>query len=230
MSSGTSTKGRHGRRDAGRQVQHPQPPTAIVPGTDGIQPWHFFTVAGLASATGAVFMARESNMTTILLLSAMVATGALIGMAVYRTLVPLVAPEMFDQTEMVGRWTRASLEREKTLVLRSIKELEFDHAMGKVSDTDWQEMAGRLRTLAARLIGQLDRRGGYRELIERELAVRLGIAGTHPSAAPASASAQVPAARPGSCPSCAAENDEDARFCKACGSRLESPAAIQSGL
>ena len=34
---------------------------------------------------------------------------------------------------MVGSQTRAALEREKNLVLRSIKELEFDRAMGKVA-------------------------------------------------------------------------------------------------
>ena len=34
------------------------------------------------------------------------------------------------------------LEREKALVLRSIKELEFDHAMGKVSDADFAEIGG----------------------------------------------------------------------------------------
>ena len=31
---------------------------------------------------------------------------------------------------------------EKTLVLRSIKELEFDHAMGKVSDQDFADIVG----------------------------------------------------------------------------------------
>ena len=43
---------------------------------------------------------------------------------------------------------RAALEREKALVLRSIKELEFDRAMGKVSPKDFDEMAGRLRARA----------------------------------------------------------------------------------
>ena len=43
---------------------------------------------------------------------------------------------------MIGERTRAALEREKMLALRSIKELEFDRAMGKLSDEDWQEMSG----------------------------------------------------------------------------------------
>ena len=42
---------------------------------------------------------------------------------------------------MLGGRTRAALEREKALVLRSIKELEFDRAMGKVSEKDFAEMS-----------------------------------------------------------------------------------------
>ena len=53
---------------------------------------------------------------------------------------------------------RAVLEREKMLVLRSIKELEFDRAMGKVSAADFDEMAGRLRARALSLMKQLDTR------------------------------------------------------------------------
>ena len=71
---------------------------------------------------------------------------------------------------MVGQRTRASLEREKMLALRAIKELEFDRAMGKLSEADWNEMSGRLRARAARLIRQLDAGANYREQIERDLA------------------------------------------------------------
>ena len=64
---------------------------------------------------------------------------------------------------MIGERTRAALEREKMLTLRSIKELEFDRAMGKLSDEDFQEMSGRLRARAARLMRQLDAGAGYRD-------------------------------------------------------------------
>jgi ribosomal protein L40E len=93
------------------------------------------------------------------------------------------------------------LEREKSLALRSIKELEFDRAMGKVSERDFTEMSGRLRARAARIIRQLDAGGTYRERIEKEIASRVG--------RPANA-----------CPSCDAQNDIDARFCKKCGTAL----------
>ena len=59
---------------------------------------------------------------------------------------------------MIGQRTRVALEREKMLALRTIKELEFDRAMGKLSDEDFREMSGRLRARAARLMQAARRR------------------------------------------------------------------------
>ena len=59
-------------------------------------------------------------------------------------------------------------------MLRSIKELEFDRAMGKLSTKDFDEMGGRLRARAMMLMKQLDAgESGYRPLIERELSARM---------------------------------------------------------
>ena len=141
---------------------------------NSLQPWQFFVLAALGCATAALFPCRaaraspRSSCLTVL----MGADGA--GRpGVLRALRPLVSPED-DRTAMVGQRTRVALEREKMLALRSIKELEFDRAMGKLSDADWHEMSGRLRARAARLMRQLDAGGGYREQIERDLAKRLG--------------------------------------------------------
>ena len=76
----------------------------------------------------------------------------------------------------IGGRTRVALEREKTLVLRSIKELEFDFAMGKIAKADFDEMSGRLRARALGLMRQLDAGGGYREQIAKEVADRLASA------------------------------------------------------
>ena len=76
--------------------------------------------------------------------------------------------------EALSERARAVLAREKALVLRALKDLEFDRSMGKVSQADFDEMAGRLRTRALVLMKQLDEDGsGYRTIIERELSARL---------------------------------------------------------
>ena len=109
---------------------------------------------------------------------------------------------------MVGERTRVALEREKLLTLRSIKELEFDRAMGKLSDADWQEMSSRLRARAAGLIKQLDAGSGYREQIERDLAKRLNEPPVDTST------------RGHFCTECGTKNEGDAKFCKNCGHKL----------
>ena len=114
----------------------------------------------------------------------------------------------------IGGRARAALEREKTLVLRSIKDLEFDQAMGKVSDTDFAEMAARLRARATRLMGQLDAGAGYRGEIDKEIARRVG------QVAPVGRTTSDSR----TCRACSTNNDSDARFCKKCGGKLE-PAA-----
>ena len=60
------------------------------------------------------------------------------------------------------------------LTLRAIKELEFDRAMGKIADGDFDVMRDRLRARALRLITQLDGAAAYRDVIERDVAERAG--------------------------------------------------------
>ena len=131
----------------------------------GLQPWQFFVLAALGCATAITFVARGQGPIAIVLLSVLMGTAALIGYATLRTVRPLVAAEE-ERTIMIGERTRAALEREKLLTLRSIKELEFDRAMGRLSEEDFAEMGGRLRLRAAGLIKQLDSGGGYRDQSE----------------------------------------------------------------
>ncbi len=49
------------------------------------------------------------------------------------------------------------LVRDKALILRSIKELEFDHAMGKVSEADFADISARLRARALALMQDIER-------------------------------------------------------------------------
>ena len=179
---------------------------------EGLQAWQFFVLAGLACATAATFMARGQSVASIVLLTVLMAATTIVGLAVLRMVRPLVFGDE-DRTAMIGQRTRSALEREKLLVLRSIKELEFDKAMGKLSENDFQEMSGRLRTRAARLIRLLDAGGGYRAQVEHDLAKRLGDA-----PAPFDSAQGAPSAR--FCSQCGAAREADAKFCKECGTRF----------
>jgi hypothetical protein len=75
---------------------------------------------------------------------------------------------------------RAELEKEKRTLLKSIKEAEFDQAMGKLSKADAEDLIRMYRTRAIELIKELDRldaglAGTPRERIEREVAARVAI-------------------------------------------------------
>jgi len=199
-----------------------------APGSDALQPWQLFTLAGLIGATITVFMSRGQSPASVVLLSLTVFAAAAVGIAALRMVMPLTAKGVADTTQVLGGRTRAALEREKSLVLRSIKELEFDRAMGKVSEKDFAEMSGRLRVRAARLMRQLDAGAGYREQIEQEIARRLGSGGSTKQDPPYTAGSKKrdPADTPGAakanaCTSCDTHNDVDARFCKGCGKALE---------
>ena len=181
---------------------------------NSLHPWQFFVLAALGCATAALFASRGQGIAAVILLTVLMGATALVGLGVLRALRPLVSPED-DSTSMIGQRTRVALEREKMLALRSIKELEFDRAMGKLSDTDWREMSGRLRARASRLMRQLDAGSGYRDQIERDLAKRLG-----PAAAARDAVAVQRSAPAAACSSCSTVNDPDARFCKNCGTQL----------
>ena len=206
MSSATSTS---------RGRPEPDALPASTPDASELQPWQFFVLAALACATALTLMARGQNLTSVILLTVLMGTAVLVGLAGLRMVRPLLTDED-DSTPMIGERTRVALEREKMLALRAIKELEFDQAMGKISDDDFREMTLRLRTRAGRLMRQLDAGVGYREQVEREVSRRLG-AGPAAKGGRSGAIAEAPGRV---CGSCSTENDGDATFCKRCGAKL----------
>lgn len=245
MSSATSIKGTRSirvpargasqdRRGSGEGGQPALPGNAP---SEGFRPWHFFVFASLMTATLSVVLARQATPEHLILTSLIITAVGLAAAAFYRMLAPLAAEDVSIFSEPLSERDRLATEREKALVLRSIKELEFDRAMGKVAAKDFDEMAGRLRARAIMLMKQLDEGsgGGYREIIERELQARLskgakeaggargagaagaeGAGGAEGAAGAVNESADAVAA----CAQCGTVNDADAAFCKRCGAKL----------
>ena len=181
--------------------------------TASFRPWHLFVLAALVAATIAILVARPADPVAAVLLTLAIGAAGFVGLMTYRTIRPLTQKEFRETTVMAGSRSRAAVEREKTLVMRSIKELEFDRAMGKVSVGDFDEMGRRLRARAIRLMKQLDIEAvDYLALIERELRGRLDASAERPAASATTAR--------GVCGSCQTKNEGDARFCKGCGRPL----------
>jgi hypothetical protein len=188
-----------------------------VPVDSGFKPWHFFVLASLMLATVAVVMSRQSTPEHLIMISFTIAAAGAAAAGFYRMLAPLATDDASIFSEPLTERARMATEREKALVMRSIKELEFDRAMGKLSPKDFDEMGGRLRARAIMLMKQLDEGGSaYRELIERELTSRLGKETGEAKASPYVTAEPVA----GTCASCGTANDHDAAFCKRCGTKL----------
>ena len=112
--------------------------------------------------------------------------------------------EIVENVQVTGR-RKKELEREKASLLKALKELEFDHEMGKVSDADFREIGGQYRARAMRVLRQLDEQGAdYKALVEKELKTRLGTRDLPKDV----------------CASCGTQNDPDAVFCKKCGKKV----------
>jgi hypothetical protein len=190
------------------------------PSNDGFQAWHFFVLASLIAATVAVVVTKQTTPESLVLTSLAIGAGGAAAFGIYRVLLPLTSDRIHAPSEAIGERQRSAVEREKRLVLRSIKELEFDRAMGKVSVRDFDEMSARLRSRAIALMRHLDADGSpYRAIIERELSARLSQGS---AARTDAASARTPAC------ACGTVNDADARFCKSCGTQLAGAAQRSS--
>jgi hypothetical protein len=105
--------------------------------------------------------------------------------------------------------------QEKALVLRSIKELEFDRAMGKISEEDFAEIGGRLRERAMVLMEDLE--GAESRKSEVRSPESAAVHGAGPETRGPKADVR---GRRATCSSCGTESEPDARFCRECGAKL----------
>jgi hypothetical protein len=189
----------------------------------GLTPWQFFLLLAMLGATAAVITARDTHPAALLLLSAAVISAGFVAVALHRALGALLGRQGPSMSRPAGR-TRQLLEEDKALVLRSIKELEFDRSMGKVSEADFQEIGGRLRSRALALMQQIEGLDDRHEA-GPTASTEAGPLGPAPGRAPdlkvrPPSEVTGPRRRSRACTSCATASDADAKFCKQCGARL----------
>lgn len=208
--------------------------------------WGLFVGVGAVSLLAFTFTIGNGRLSGPgICLALSTATLVWVGRMLFQSARALVATgseaEELEQKAASGR-RRKELEREYQTLKRALKELELDRAMGKISDDDYQELRGRYRERAVRILRQLDQGESYRAQIDADLKARrdaLGLAAPTPVPAAAAESPEPAAAAPASepeakptlsgaasdeslCSACAVRNDSDAVFCKKCGHRLKA--------
>jgi len=190
---------------------------AKVPAKSAIQPWQFFLTASLLGAAAVLWVAPPAHPAALLFLSLAVVAAGACAVAIHGVLSALAGR---GAEPVRGESLRDALEREKLLTLRAIKDLEFDKAMGKVSDADAAPMEARLRDRALSLMRELDGREALRARIEEDWkATGYGAQAAGQRTAGAGPGSEGEAS-PNACVACGTANDSDARFCKSCGGRL----------
>jgi ribosomal protein L40E len=121
-----------------------------------------------------------------------------------------------DEAIALGAPTAA--EEQKRAVLQALKDLEFERSVGKIDEADYQELVQRYRTEAKRLLRAVDEDlAPLRERAVAYVAEQLG-AESPPKRSRPPKKADDPV-----CPDCRTQNDQDAAFCKKCGTKLGGP-------
>jgi hypothetical protein len=125
-------------------------------------------------------------------------------------------------------------DERKQSVLRALKDLAYEHAVGKLSDEDHARLTEHYRAEARVLLrdaGSQDpeleaaRKQVERHLAELEKRGALPVA-SGPSGEPLQDSPPEPTpTSKRECPQCGVSNDSDARFCKNCGAALAAEPA-----
>jgi hypothetical protein len=158
-------------------------------------------------------------------LGAFILSAALLGLVVY-----LIARPLLNQGRPKAGQPRpaAALEAERERLLAALRDLDLDHATGKVSPEDYAVLRPELVAQGAAVLRRLDalavrptgRRVAPSALVDDEIEAAVRV--LRPGSRLPKAYAPAPAAS--ACPACGQPANAPDRFCSSCGAPLHKPA------
>lgn len=119
------------------------------------------------------------------------------------------------------RPTRAeALAAEREAVVAALRELDFDHATGKIAEEDYSAQRAALVAQGVALLKQLDEISNQSpaQSLDDELEAAI-----HAARAKISKGATISRSEPLRCPQCSQPHQTDDRFCSNCGAALTAP-------
>lgn len=151
-------------------------------------------IAGLAYGRGPFFLGLAFS---VLLLAIVV---------FWQSLLSLTGDAPLTLDEALSLAAPSAEEERKVSILRTLKDLEYERSVGKISEDDYRELSQKYRSEARALLQVLDEKmTARREQIEQQVKARLAAAGTapqtvrsatHASDNPAASSAETSATEP----------------------------------
>lgn len=127
---------------------------------------------------------------------------------------PLAAPKRYSMRKFVtmGDPNYEDLASAREQAFDALRDFEFDHATGKLSESDYKNLRTRYETRAATILQQID---------TLSAAQQSGAPAAH---APKRRAKPAPAAAAGAanaaCPKCGAHAEVGDRFCMKCGAKI----------
>ncbi len=127
-----------------------------------------------------------------------------------------------------------ALTSRKKMLLRAIKDLENEKAVGKIDDEDYLEVANTYRAELKEVLRRIDESiepyRGHAEMIVTAHLHRAGLIDVgYRGGPPPGADREVPEVEESerdvarqTCPTCKASNEPDAKFCKECATKLKA--------
>jgi hypothetical protein len=177
----------------------------------------------VVTVIGAVAVGLMAGMGSGLLV---LASGALLGTiallwASVRTLSGDAPLQTGFETVAARRHGVDTLGEEKRRVLRALKDLESEHALGKIDDADYEALVARYRAEAKNVMREMDREiGPLRAEAERLAGEYLAKRGLRDGASAEETSGE-PEPDRAACAKCGTSNESDAAFCKKCGAAMK---------
>lgn len=125
------------------------------------------------------------------------------------------APSSYLEVELMADTELDRLTNRKAVVYSNLKDLEFEHKMGRLSDADFRQLEAGYKNEAALILQSLDQLSAFEdqdEMLEKEIASRK---------ASLFASVSGGGKELLHCPSCGAATIPGKRFCADCGRQLK---------
>lgn len=118
------------------------------------------------------------------------------------------------------------LAEEKRRVLRALKDIESEHALGKIDDADYQAVQARYREQAKSIMRQMDLQVAPlredAERLAREYLTKHALAPDDETSEAVPSEVAASQATRLACAGCGTSNEPDAAFCKKCGAPVKA--------
>ena len=158
----------------------------------------------------------------------------LLGLALFLLVAFIVARPILEQQGVrekeISRADQLAAERDS--LLNALRDLDFDHATGKIGDEDYAPQRAQLVAQGVAVLKQLDALGSNRGAASADDEIERAVAARRKTRAGPNVEDQIeaevstrrrpaPAADAVKCPACGHPAQPDDRFCAKCGTKLQ---------